>query len=277
MSTENTGETRYFQVSIQRLCGEFVCGRVSREFYDYWLEKDDSAALESHIRNIEYEDERDPDSPDVIRHGDPVNGWYEIDDIGHINNAVVHGNDIHVDEVKPDPDSWSGYAYTPDGYSAVFSFDDIIGEMPDGFINETREIAIDHYAEAPENPVLVAKSIEKGAQTIVVCQSNGPFDPKKLSFETWDFDGDTVIISVFYDGEELENQPDSSDGRAFYAYVGDLLSDPAVTDPDVDAVVIEPDLNAVPPVQSGKFRWMQIIATFLFLGLLIAEAIWLWL
>jgi hypothetical protein len=43
-----------------------------------------------------------------------------------------------------------------------------------------------------------------------------------LSFEIWNMDGDSVIASIRYDGEELEIIPDSSMGRAFYAYLGSM-------------------------------------------------------
>ena len=50
-----------------------------------------------------------------------------------------------------------------------------------------------------------------------------PEDLAKLGFEVWVMDGDEVIASVSYEGEDLEIFADSSTGKAFYAYMGKLL------------------------------------------------------
>ena len=63
---------------------------------------------------------------------------------------------------------------------------------------------------------------EKGAQTDVIVSTEGNFDPAKLSFEIWNIDGDPVIASISYAGNELEILADSSTGKAFYAYLGSL-------------------------------------------------------
>ncbi|NQY40011.1 MAG: tetratricopeptide repeat protein [Henriciella sp.] len=211
--------TRHFHVSVQRVCGEFVIGHVSPAFFEYWKDRDD---FESHVLNLGDPDEFDKDSPLPHLDGRDCEGWYAIDDIAHMNNAVFDGNVIQVDEMVPNEDESLDYAPLPGGYSEQFYIDDLVPQMPAGFFEVTKDFEVDRDVEAPTAPVFVGKSIEKGAQTDVYVSTEGAFDVSKLSFEIWNMDGDTVIASIRYDGVELEIIPDSSMGKAFYAYLGSL-------------------------------------------------------
>lgn len=218
-ATHSISGTRHFHVSVQRLCGEFVIGHVSRAFFEYWKDRDD---FESHALNLGDPDEFDKNSPSPHLDGRDCEGWYAIDDIAHMNNAVFDGNVIHVDEMVPNEGERSGYTPLPGGYSEQFDIDDLMHQMSEGFFEVTKDFEIDRDFEAPTAPVFVGKSIEKGAQTDVYISTEGAFDVSKLSFEIWNMDGDAVIASIRYDGVELEIIPDSSMGRAFYAYLGSL-------------------------------------------------------
>ena len=258
---------RYYEVSVQRLCGEFVCGRVSAEFWAYWKDRD---GLDQHVFGIGYDEERDADSPPMLPSGEDPEGWYAVDDIVHMNNAVLDGNYIHVDEVEPSEESYSGFRFKPDGYSEVFSIDEVCNDMSETLIQRTRSVEVDPDEGAADTPVFVGKSIEKGAQTVVIVETIGDFDLSKLSFETWHIDGDEVIASVWYDGVECENQPDSSDGRAFYAYVGELTENSRT--PLQMGALSTPDLNSPSAATQGR-GW---IWTFVFLAGLVAAAALFW-
>jgi tetratricopeptide (TPR) repeat protein/prepilin signal peptidase PulO-like enzyme (type II secretory pathway) len=210
---------RHFRVSVQRMCGEFVIGRVSKAFYTYWKDRDDFA---DQVGMIDDPNNFDTESPSPYEDGGDCEGWYAIDDVAHVNNAIFNGNRIYVDEVVPDTDDYSGFRQKPDGYSEAFDIDDILNGMPEGFCQITREYAVEPDVDNPETPVFVGKSIEKGAQTDVIVSTEGNFDPGKLSFEIWNIDGDPVIASISYAGEDLEIIADSSTGKAFYAYLGGL-------------------------------------------------------
>jgi hypothetical protein len=249
-SPDGLAGLRYFEISVQRWCGEFVCGRVTREFHDYWKSRSRDELAE-YINSFDPED-RDPAAPPALETGETPDGWYEIDDVAHINNAVTNGNSIFVTEVVPDEDSHTGFRPLADGYDETFVIEDIAGDMPETFLQCERDIEIDTEADAPANPVFVGKSIEKGAQTIGVCATEGDFDIRKLSIHYWSFDGDDVIRELRYDGTPLENWPDSSDGKALYFYVGDLheSSDGEDQAPSEDAA--ETDKPA--PAPPGRFR-----------------------
>jgi tetratricopeptide (TPR) repeat protein len=212
-------DQRYFRVSVQRICGEFVVGHVSKAFYAYWKDRDDFA---DQVGMIDDPDSFDSESPSPYEDGGDCEGWYAIDDIAHVNNAVFNGNRIYVDEVIPDTDDYTGFHPKPEGYSEEFEIDEILSGMPEGFRHITREYEVETDIDNPERPVFVGKSIEKGAQTDVVVTTIGEFDITLLSFEVWDIDGDPVITSISYAGEDLEITADSSTGKAFFAYLGSL-------------------------------------------------------
>ena len=266
---------RYFEISVQRICGEFTCGRVSRDFYDYWLGREGDTRLETHMLNLDDDDHRDPDSPAVDGSTDDVSGWYDVDDIIHINNAVVDGNTIHVEEVMPDEDVWTGYKYVPDGYSEEFHFGQLSDRVPPSFYNYSRQVVVDMDREKPENPVIVCKSIEKGLQTQVYVETEGEFDIRKLQFEIWEVDGDSVIASISYEGVVLENHPDSSDGRAFYAYLGDLVTNEGAPrgPSEEDMAALDEELANIQAEFASKqtqnrrpFIWSMLITTTVLLG-----------
>lgn len=217
--SDAAANTRHFFVSVQRLCGEFVIGHVSPAFFEYWKDRDD---FENQMLNLGDPEEFDKNSPSPYVDGRDCEGWYAIDDIAHMNNAVFEGNVIYVDEMVRDEDEYSGYAPMPGGYSEQFDIDEIMHQMPEGFFEVTKDFEVDMDVETPASPVFVGKSVEKGSQTDVYISTEGEFDVSKLSFEIWNMDGDSVIASIRYDGVELEIVPDSSMGRAFYAYLGSL-------------------------------------------------------
>lgn len=211
---------RYYHVSVQGYCGEFVIGQLNPDFYNYWKGRDD---FEEQILSLGDPDEFEAGSPSPHPDGRESEGWYAIDDVAHINNAVFHGNRIYVDEVVPDADAYTGYSRKSDGYSEDFDIDAIQDAMPAEFCRLSRNIQVNTSGDASAAPVFVGKSIEKGSQTDVYVKTAGAFDVAKLSFEVWLMDGDQVIASVSYEGEELEIFADSSTGKAFYAYMGQLM------------------------------------------------------
>ena len=218
--TGSDATERYYHVSVQGYCGEFVIGQLHPDFYSYWKDRDD---FEEQIMQLGDPAEFEAGSPSPHPDGREPEGWYTLDDIAHMNNAVFHGNRIYVEEVVPDPDAFNGYASKPDGYSEDFDIDGVKDAMPASFCQLSRNIKVETGGDASAAPVFVGKSIEKGTQTDVYVKTAGRFDLAKLGFEVWVMDGDEVIASVSYEGEDLEIFADSSTGKAFYAYMGKLL------------------------------------------------------
>jgi hypothetical protein len=211
---------RLYRVSIQRWCGEFVCGRVTKAFHDYWRGRD-GESLEAYVLAWGA-DERDPEAPPA-REGDAAPyAWHDFDDVAHVSGALTNNNFIHVEEVTEDVDAIGGYAAVPGGYAASFEIAAVHASMPEGFLRTVREIKVATGVDNPANPVLVCKSLEKGQQAIAIVRDAGPFELAKLQIDTWDFDGDDAIVAIRYAGELLELASETSDGKGMTIYLGDL-------------------------------------------------------
>ncbi|WP_396273417.1 hypothetical protein [Hyphomonas sp.] len=212
-------EPRYFEISIVRWCGEFVCGRVTRAFYDHWKGRPE-ADLAAFMTAWE-KDERETGVPPARVDASTPDNWYEFDDVEHISNAVASNNFVHVMEIEPDG-SDGGFRQKAGGYEEDFEISAIAGDMPETFLKCVRRLKVDRDTDDPTNPVLVAKSLAKGMDTVARCETTGPFDIRKLSICYIDFDGDDVVESLAYDGVFLEIEGQFSDGKGMVFYLGDL-------------------------------------------------------
>jgi len=213
-------DMRLYRVSIQRWCGEFVCGRVTKAFHDYWRGRD-GESLEAHVLAWGAA-ACDPAAPPA-RDGDAAPcAWHDFDDVAHVSGALTNDNYIHVEEVTEDADAIGGYAAVPGGYAGSFEIAAVRAGMPEGFLRTVREIEVATGVDNPANPVLVCKSLEKGEQAIAIVRDAGPFELAKLEIDTWDFDGDDAVVAIRYAGEELELASGTSDGKGMTIYLGDL-------------------------------------------------------
>ena len=128
---------RYFDISIVRWSGEFVCGRVTRQFFDYWKGRPEED-LAAFMTAWEL-DKRAPDVPPARSDGTTPGTWDEFDDVEHISNAVTNNNIVRVMEVEPD-DADGGFRQKAGGYEEDFEISAISGDMPDSFLNCVRSI-----------------------------------------------------------------------------------------------------------------------------------------
>lgn len=212
-------EPRYFEISIVRWCGEFVCGRVTRAFFDHWKGRPEEDL--ANFMTAWDPAEREPGVPPARSDGSTPDNWHEFDDVEHISNAVANNNIVRVMEVEPDAID-GGFRQKPGGYEEDFEISAIAGDMPETFLTCVRTIEVDQDADDPANPVIVSKALAKGVDTVARCETSGPFDIRKLSISYIDFDGDEVVDSLAYDGVFLETEGQYSDGKGMVFYLGDL-------------------------------------------------------
>ena len=210
---------RYYNISIVRWCGEFVCGRITRAFFDHWKGRPEGD-LAAFMMAWKQED-RDPGVPPARSDGTTPDNWDEFDDVEHISNAVTQNNFIRVIEVEPGPEA-GGFRKKAGGYAQDFEISAIAADMPDNFLNCVRSLKVDQGTDEPTHPVIVAKALAKGVETLARCETSGPFDIRKLSISYVDFDGDNVVEALTYDGVSLEIEGDHSDGKGMVFYLGDL-------------------------------------------------------
>lgn len=249
---------RIFEISIVRWCGEYVCGTVSREFYDYWRTRDEGDFVDF-IGALDATDKRDPEAPPMLPDGTTPYAWYDADDIAHISNAVANDfNHLRVVEMVEDADAPRGLKEKDGGIEQTWEFSDLRKTIPN-IVGISRELTIDRDAEDPVHPVVMAKAGSKGRDTFAILRCTGEFDVSKLSIEAWDMDGDLVVDTISYDGEILDTDSDWSTGKSFEVYMGDLSdSHPEQQSAYSAASVKQPPvfISSAPPL------WRVILSSF---------------
>lgn len=177
-----------FTISINGYGGEVVLGKITKEAYEHWGNRDeDDEALSSHLFWDPYEEE---DGNDVTDDEDPrfLGQWWEIDDIEHTNGANVDACTVYVEDSDGN-EVWQ----TEDPELENTSFSD-----PD---------------DQPPGYYFKGWSAEKGNFFHAEIEAT-KFDPEKLKFYATDIDGDTIIDHVEYDGEQLDNEGGDTRGKS---------------------------------------------------------------
>jgi hypothetical protein len=241
---------RIYEISIMRWCGEYVCGTVSREFYDYWRTRDEGDFADF-IGALDETNPRDPEVPPMLPDGTTPYAWYDADNIAHISNAVANDfNHLRVVEMVEDADAPSGLKGKKGGFEQTWEFSDLRKTVPD-IVGISRELTIDRDTDEPVHPVFMAKAGSKGRDTFAILRCPAEFDVSKLSIEAWDVDGDLVVDTIGYDGEILDTDSEWSTGNSFEVYLGDLTDSHPEQQSPHSAASVKPApvfVSAVPPL-----------------------------
>lgn len=240
MADKLKGTKRRYRVDGGRYGGECAIGTVTEEFVKYWAPIiEDEGAYDTFIPHVltleewndeEDPEERDPNSPSIFEDSNEINGWYEVDDIEHINAGFADGG-FTITEVPADG-------------SDDFAYDE--NEMTtDGYWLLGREggyISTDHEGETPEGctPVMIFMSVEKGGFGSWFFETQGEeADPRKLAFSVNETHMGEFVEDVWYDKQLLEVNMDYNDtmGKSYEAAVGwstdkwrDAWKDPGLED-----------------------------------------------
>ena len=97
---------RRFRIETGRYGGEIVCGTVSKEFVQYWKDKEEGQ-LADHLYNLTWGDSEyvDSDSPPT-----PHEEWSEISDICHTYGAYSDGG-FYISEISNEDGSLPGFNF----------------------------------------------------------------------------------------------------------------------------------------------------------------------
>lgn len=214
------GSKRYYRITMSGYGGELVYGAITKEAYDWWVEKD-----EEFLENYVHEDDEEalqnmgvPVEAD-FRHDDGYHSqWYEVDTVEHDNGVAFDNAHICVEQVEDD--TW-------DAKSIKEVFD---GTLED-FINKTNKGEFDkgpavggnigfvqHEFDTKEPYLFYGMSVEKGSFFDGMVVTNGTeFNPRLLSFSATEYpNGDNIIGSLTYNGEDVDNNGGDTRGKAMY-------------------------------------------------------------
>jgi hypothetical protein len=181
---------REISIMLSGYGGEIVMGRVSREAYKWWNQRDD-VSIDDWVWGWNWEDEHPditvPEHAQFVGNGE----WHDCDDLAHESGVEIGGS------------CW------------ITVTDQLTGET-------ILESTLDHHAleshgiececmgstERDEagvgNAVFVGQSIEKGVFFEATVTITRPFDPSQLRLGYWSIDDWNICQSVEYCGEELE-------------------------------------------------------------------------
>jgi hypothetical protein len=185
---------RTYTVQMWGYGGEKVMGTTTQEVWDYCMEH--QVDLQDIAWNSDAAEEMDLD-PDMLPF--QPGSWYECDGMGHINGVSrdagtiqvcdEHGNTVYERSLE----ECDGGDDSPE----LSCVDEVwIGSRKKGEI------------------VFVGSSNEKGTFFEGEIELTAPFNIEKLCLCYDEFDGEDIVGGLTYDGEDIDNNGGSTDGKS---------------------------------------------------------------
>lgn len=178
-----------YTVEVNGYGAEMVLGTLSKEQYDFWIDKaeNDDEGLHSHLFWDPWSDE---DGNPIVDDEDPrwLGQWYELDNIEHCNGALLENCTITVYDENGD---------------TVFETDDPKLEN----VTYTDTDDEDGY-------YIKAWSSEKGNFFTGEIEVDN-FDSNNMKFYGVDIDSEVFVTNIEYKGEDLSNDGGDTIGKAY--------------------------------------------------------------
>jgi hypothetical protein len=189
---------RTYKISMWGYGGEKVMGTVDRAVWDYCMEH------QVDLSEIAWGDEdtaQEEMGLDLDMLPFPPGSWYECDSMGHISGVSRDAGTLQIEDENGE---------------TVFekSFDDIGGGGTDNDPDWCCDDEVWIGSRAKGEVVFVGSSNEKGTFFEGEIELRAPFDITKLELHYDEFDGEEIITSVVYDGEDIDNWGGSTDGKS---------------------------------------------------------------
>lgn len=177
-------EKKKFEIHLSGYGGEIALGRITKEQYDFWKDRED---LEEHAND--WDDEMEiPEEMRLFSNG----SWYECDDLVH-ENGCEFSNACWVTVYDEDNN---------EVFSCPLDYQELEnkGVYVDGMANDEYRVGWDSDAKH----YFLGQNFEKGTfQTYSV--EDFKFDPAKLNFRINDVEGWVLVTGVSYMSEELDD------------------------------------------------------------------------
>ncbi|CAB4138174.1 hypothetical protein UFOVP328_367 [uncultured Caudovirales phage] len=189
---------RTYRISMWGYGGEKVMGTVDPKAWDYCLKHRVDLVDMAWGDYDEIVEEQGLD-PDMLPF--TPGSWYECDSMAHVSGVSRSSGTLQIE------DETGKTIYEK-------HFDDITGGgcdgEPDWCCNDEVWIGQRKKGEV----VFVGSSNEKGTFFEGKIELKAPFNIEKLELHYDEVDGEEIINSVYYDGEEIENWGGSTDGKS---------------------------------------------------------------
>lgn len=196
---------RTYKLRLWGYGGEYVMGTVDRKIYDYFRER--RLSVEEFAWDYEYAETNN--IPEEMWPFTP-GSWHDCDNMGHSWGVDKNCGTIQVD----DENGETIYEHELGSISGGGAEED----PPEPEWGGGDEVWIDSQSKG--SIVFIGVSSEKGTFMEADIELKTPFNPGKLVLSYDEIDGNEIITSVTYDGEDLENYGGDTNGKssefAFY-------------------------------------------------------------
>lgn len=185
-----------YKIQMWGYGGEKVMGTTTQEVWDYCM------ANQIELSDLAWDsDAAEEMGLDEDKLPFPPGSWYECDDMGHINGVSRDAGTIQIED---------------ENGQTVFekSLDDIVGGGCDGEPDWCCDDEVWIGSRGKGEIVFVGSSNEKGTFFEGEIELTAPFDITKLELHYDEFDGEEIVTSVYYNGEEIDNWGGSTDGKS---------------------------------------------------------------
>lgn len=221
---------RYYHILISGYGGEAAYMTISKEAHDFWKpicdEHGDNDLVQYMISDSDEEPEYDeidsvPEEAQFLHDKDNDNykrPWYESHtEYEHSYGAVYGSAYLTVDEV----DSGEYNAKTIQEVMYNEDIEALANTLAEESDYEVELVDTDeYYAGNDVEYIAQLYSSEKGTFFEGTIETIGNFDAKKLVFHLGEYDnGEQIIVSVEYDGVEIDNNGGDTNGKGYYAAV----------------------------------------------------------
>lgn len=214
------GSKRYYRITMSGYGGELVYGAISKEAYDWWVEKDEEL-LENYVHEDDEEALQNMGVPVEadFRHDDGYHSqWYEVDTVEHDNGVAFDNAHICVEQVEDDTWNAKSIKEVFDG-----TLEDFINKTNKGEFDKGPAVGgnigfVQNEFDTKEPYLFYGMSVEKGSFFDGMVVTNGTeFNPRLLSFSATEYpNGDNIIGSLTYNGEDVDNNGGDTRGKAMY-------------------------------------------------------------
>ena len=195
---------RTYKISMWGYGGERVMGTVSREAWDYC--NDNQVDLSDISWNSDAAEDMNLD-PDKLPF--QPGSWYECDNIAHTNGVSRDSGSIQIEDENGETILEKELGEWDDEDAPEFECLDEswIGSQTKGTI------------------VFIGSSNEKGTFFEGDIELTAPFDIRKLKLCYEEVDGEEIVSSVVYAGEDIDNYGGSTDGKSSDFTMVEIIDD----------------------------------------------------
>jgi hypothetical protein len=185
---------RTYKISLWGYGGEKVMGTVDPKAWDYCMEHQvdlvDIAWNYDACEEMGLDEDQLPFTP---------GSWYECDSMTHVNGVSRDSGNIQILDEKDET-----------VFEKALGDCDGCDDSPEWCCDDETYIGQRKKGEV----VFVGSSNEKGTFFEGEIELTAPFDITKLELHYEEVDGEEIVNSVYYDGEEIENYGGSTDGKS---------------------------------------------------------------